>query len=430
MPLVEARPRIVFLHYSAPPVVGGVEAVIAEQVRLFSAAGFSTLVVAGRNASLPDPSLGPIVMIPEMDSENALYLEAASDLMKGRIPDTFKRLESAIEKGLQQVLFPDDIVIAHNVLTTHFNLALTAALHHLVSENHIPRLVVWCHDISRHVNPERRETQYHGLPWDLLRLRLPNATYVAVSTSRQQTLAKILGCSPDAIRVIPNGVDPVRLLGLSAVVQHLVQAYDLFSADLIILMPVRITRVKNIEFSMRVVRHLKDLGLAVRLVVSGPPDPHAPDIPDYIAELRTVRDGLGLQREIRFVHDGTDRYPAPLDLDESAVGEFYRASDLLLMPSLREGFGMPVLEAGLVDRPVFATDIPVTRELPDFQFLIAKDEPPESVARRIQDWAQKDAAHHLRVSVRRQFTWEGIFDRQILPLVETAEGGRPGDRNG
>ena len=38
--------RIVLFHYTSPTVIGGVEAVIAQQTKLFTAAGFPTIIVA------------------------------------------------------------------------------------------------------------------------------------------------------------------------------------------------------------------------------------------------------------------------------------------------------------------------------------------------------------------------------------------------
>jgi glycosyltransferase involved in cell wall biosynthesis len=412
------RPRIVFLHFTAPPIVGGVEAVIAEHVRLFSEAGYQTLIVAGRVAEDSGDDSAEIVVIPEMDSENPDYLAVYPSLEAGKIPESFLRLQSAIESGLKRALMPSDVVIAHNILTTHFNLALTAAVHALARANELPHLVCWCHDISRHVNPDRDAPQYHGQPWDLLRTRIPGAVYVAVSSSRQQALASILDCSAAAIEVIPNGVDPVQLLGLSDLGSHLIVEFDLFAVDLLLLMPVRITKVKNIEFALQVAHELKGSGRTLRLIVTGPPDPHVADIPDYLEELIKLRDSLDLHEDVIFVHEGTSRYPSPLMLEPDIVGEFYRISDLILMPSIREGFGMPVLEAGMVDRPVFATTIPVTQDLPEFKYLIERDESAYSVARRINQWAETDAAHRLRREVRSNFTWSRIFSRRIIPLVK------------
>ncbi len=421
-PTPERRPRIVFLHFTAPPIVGGVEAVIAEHVRLFREAGHPTLIVAGRAAERADAELGEVTIIPEMDSENPQYLEIHESLEKGIVPPAFSELQTSIQRQMEQIVRPDDVVIAHNILTTHFNLALTAAVHSAVAAGQLPHLIVWCHDVSRHVNPERDTVQYHGQPWDLLRTRIPSAIYVAVSSARQETLAHVLDCAPELIRIVRNGVDPKELLALSPLGSHLARAYGLFEADLVMLMPVRITKVKHIEFSLHVVASLKKSGLNVRMVVTGPPDPHVPEIRDYVEDLRELREQLGVQDEAVFVHDGTWRYPSPLLIESSTVAELYRICDLVLMPSLREGFGMPVFEAALVDRPVFATSIPATQELPGFQHLIQPDETPESVADRMRQWAQQDATHALRSKVRRDFTWQAIFTRKIVPLIEEVAG--------
>ncbi len=412
------RPRIVFLHFTAPPIVGGVEAVIAEHVRLFRGVGYETLIIAGRVAPESDTSLGEVVIIPEMDSENARYLEIHASLEKEQVSPAFQEMQASIERQLEQVLLPDDIVIAHNVLTTHFNLALVAAVHSLVAQGKLPRLVVWCHDISRNVNPERDAPQYHGQPWDLLRTRIPGAVYVAVSAARQHSLAGILDCSPNAIRVIRNGVDPVQLLALSDVGKDLAQTFRLFQADLVILMPVRITKVKNIEFALQVVAALKQAGMDVRLIVTGPPDPHVEEIRDYVDDLRDLRRKLSVEGDAIFLYDGTEHHPSPFLIEAQVVAELYRIADLVLMPSIREGFGMPVFEAAFLGKPVFATHIPATQELPEFQHFIESGEPPESVARRIRQWAELDAPHILRKIVRGEYTWSSIFARRILPLVQ------------
>ena len=119
-----------------------------------------------------------------------------------------------------------------------------------------------------------------------------------------------------------------------------------------------------------------------------------------------------------FIYDGTSKHPYPFIIDQPLVAELYRISDLVLMPSLREGFGLPVLEAGLMDKPIFATPMPIMDEMEKrFVFVIEQDESVKKVARRIQRWAKQDAAHNLRVEVRRNYTWSSIFLNKIKPLI-------------
>ncbi len=194
------------------------------------------------------------------------------------------------------------------------------------------------------------------------------------------------------------------------------------------LMPIRITRAKNIGFAIKVAAALKKSNISLRLLVTGPPDPHVPDIQAHYAELQRLRRDLALTDEVIFVYEGTTHFPSPMLLEPETVAELYRISDLVLMPSHREGFGLPVLEAGLADKPIFATAMPVLEgaDRNGLEYLIGSEELPESVAARIQHWADTDVAHGLRRKVRLEYTWSSIFSRQIDPFLQSLLGSRTG----
>ncbi len=91
----------------------------------------------------------------------------------------------------------------------------------------------------------------------------------------------------------------------------------------------------------------------------------------------------------------------------------------MFLPSHREGFGMPVLEAGLVGLPVVCTSIPAAEEIGGMDvdvFDAAQD--PTQVAEQILSWAESSPAHRLRRRVRQIFTWDAIFHRDIKPLLD------------
>ena len=58
--------NIALLHYSVPPVVGGVESVMAHHARLMSADGHSVRLIAARGESLTEQI--PLTRIPLADS--------------------------------------------------------------------------------------------------------------------------------------------------------------------------------------------------------------------------------------------------------------------------------------------------------------------------------------------------------------------------
>ncbi|OGO39731.1 MAG: hypothetical protein A2Z04_08430 [Chloroflexi bacterium RBG_16_57_9] len=103
------------------------------------------------------------------------------------------------------------------------------------------------------------------------------------------------------------------------------------------------------------------------------------------------------------------------------VADFYRLADLLLFPSAREGFGIPLLEAGLARLPIFCADIPPFRETgrSDVHFF-ALNEATEDIAARIAAFLAQDRAYQMRQRVLRQYTWDRIIDERVLPLLHAS----------
>lgn len=189
------------------------------------------------------------------------------------------------------------------------------------------------------------------------------------------------------------------------------------------LMPVRVTRAKNIEYALEVVATLKAEGTKVKLVLTGPPDPHDDGSMAYFRSLQRLRDDQGLHEEMHFVFesgpDADNSYPISLDV----VADLYRVADLLFMPSLQEGFGMPVLEAGLLGLPVVASKtVPAAEEIGgEDVFRFSLDQPPEDLAKRLLTWATDDPRLRLARRTRQSFTWEAIFRDEIEPLLHGKE---------
>jgi glycosyltransferase involved in cell wall biosynthesis len=416
-----APPETAILHYTAPPVVGGVEAVIQAHARTFVEAGYPVTVVAGwgEPGALP-PGVG-FVRIPAMDSRYELVTQLSARLEQGEVLSPFDEMVSQLVAEMMPILSRFDHVIVHNLFTKHFNLPLTAALVHLLDAGAIRHCIAWCHDFTW-TSAHSRSKVRPGYPWDLLRTPRPDVTYVVVSQRRQRELAALLGCPPEQIRVVYNGVDPRSLLGLSAEGAALVERLGLWQADLILLMPVRVTQAKNVEYALRVVAALKSRGCAVKLVLTGPPDPHDAGSMAYYDSLQALRSDLGVEGEMRFVFESGPDPDEPYTIDAAIVGDLFRTSDLLFMPSHREGFGMPVLEAGLAGLPVVCTQVPAAAEIGgrDVMLFDERDD-PGSLAERLLAWAAEDPVHRLRRRVRRSYTWPAIFERDIEPLLRSGQ---------
>jgi glycosyltransferase involved in cell wall biosynthesis len=408
-----SSPSIGLLHYTCPPVIGGVETILYEQATRLRARGYPVTILAGRGGPLPSDRDGRVIIIPELDSKHSDVTALREQFDHGTVPPAFFELRDRIRARLDPEFATLDVLIAHNVLTMHFNLALTAALWSFADRGH-PRLISWGHDLAW-LNPLYRAGMHPGEPWDLLRRQHPKITSIFVSAQRLQEWHELTGAPTDPNQVIPNGVDPAALLKLPPTTSRLIAQLGLADVDVILLAPVRITRRKNLEWAIEAAAAVEASGRSVRLLITGPPGPHDPRAMDYVEELRALANRLGVGGSVRFLFElkpgSRDAYP----IDASTLSDLYMLSDVVTLPSASEGFGLPLAEAAILRVPVVATEafravapegaslVPLAGGSPAFSaaVLIAVDSPAVRTRRR----------------AIRDLSWDRIIRERLEPLL-------------
>ena len=182
---MKQSPKTAILHYSAPPTIGGVEAVISAHASVFLENGHPVKIIAGRGKQSKLPDGSEFTKIPLLDSQHKTVLRVNKELAQGIVSDSYQSLRDNIKTRLEKSLDGIENVIAHNLFSKNYNLAFTEALVLLYQEGKIPNMIAWCHDFS--VESENDQTELHeGLPWDLLRTYESDIHYVTVSRKRQR----------------------------------------------------------------------------------------------------------------------------------------------------------------------------------------------------------------------------------------------------
>jgi glycosyltransferase involved in cell wall biosynthesis len=347
--------RLALLHYSLPPVIGGVEKVVGLQAAALRSMGHEV---------------------------ETLTRDGAGDLR------TF------------------DAVIIHNVLTMPFDLEWTRELREMMRTQPQVRWIQWIHDVAA-VNP-----YYAHLPWQdaehrMLKEPPPGAVHVAVSETRRQDYARAAGIDPVAIHVIPNGADLAAVLGLT----DRIAALELWRRDLVMFHPTRLLRRKNIELGIRVCAALRKRGCDAAYVVTGAPDPHQADGVRYHRELKALAVEMEVADQVLFLGENGA-------LSDDDVRSLYAVADCLFFPSKGEGFGLPLLEAVAHRLPVFCSDLTVHAEVIGstghrFQLEAA----PDDIAAQLLDWAKTAPETHGRRQVWRRHDMVKICQERLEPLL-------------
>ncbi len=403
--------NIAILHYSVPPIVGGVESVIAHHARIISSYGHSVRLITARGESLSEQI--PLITMPLADSRHERVLHVKEQLDRGEVTSDFEMIRDKLMLELQAALVGVDILIAHNVCSLNKNLALTAGLHQLHISNKLPRLILWHHDLAW-TTPRYQLELHNGYPWDLLRTDWGNTTHIVVSELRRKELAKLMNISPKTILVIPNGVDASRFYKLESQTQTLLEQTKLLDAAPILLLPVRVTPRKNIELALHTLAELKKQFQNAALVVTGPLGPHNGNNIKYFEMLINLRAQLNLQGSAYFLAELNDGF-----LPDEVIADFYRMADALFFPSREEGFGIPLIEAAFSHLPAFCADILPLRELGlNDATYFSPDDDPAKVAGLLAEYFQSSAPARLAMRTRTSFRWEAIYRQHIAPLLK------------
>jgi glycosyltransferase involved in cell wall biosynthesis len=403
--------KIALLHYSSPPIVGGVESVLAHHARLMANAGHDVTILAGRGESFDERI--DVRILPRLDSRHRDVMNVKAYLDTGKHTPAFDNLRDEIKKDLLGELKECDILIAHNVASLHKNLALTAVLHDDYNNPDFPHLILWHHDLAW-ATPRYRDELHDGYPWDLLRIDWKGVTQVVVSKLRRRELAELLNISRAVIKVIPNGVDINAYFKFEKKTIELIERLSLLDADPLFLLPVRLTPRKNIELALKIMAEVRKDFPKSMLLVTGPEGPHNPKNKAYKELLLSIRDKLNLKGIVHFLAEVTNEF-----LPDPVIADFYRIADALLFPSREEGFGIPIIEAAFSKVPVFCTDISVLRELAgeDVTYFGPNADPVE-VAKQVKVRMEAESTSRWGRRAKHGYTWNQIYAGHIKPLLE------------
>ncbi len=404
-----SKPRIAIVHYSSPPVIGGVEFVLEAHAREMLKHGYEVKVIAGRGERFHKKI--PVVIIPEADSLSKTNKRINAELEKDIVSAKFHRATEKIYRKLTQGLKNVDLTIIHNVLTMHFNLPFTAASEKYIRKHPKKRFIVWCHDATFN-DPVYKKKTKNKYPWNMISKPIPKVRYVAISKERQRQLSHLFKVNPKKITVVPDGIDHRSFLDLNEKALEVFKRFNLLNQDLVMLLPTRMVKRKNLELAIEITKELnKRLGSA--LIITGPPDPHNIDSMRYYRSLKNLRDKSRMKRKVIFL------YEEGIKVGYSMLKSLYLLCDMLLFPSTQEGFGIPLLESGLANLPVACANIPSLKEVgeKDVHYLDLKKSPRE-LASGIIKYYRRQPTIPMFKKVLRNYTWESIFTQRIEPLLK------------
>jgi len=200
---------------------------------------------------------------------------------------------------------------------------------------------------------------------------------------------------PERIEIVPPGVDHAFFSPGDQRGARLAVGWR--SSGPMLLFVGRIQPLKGLDVAIAALAALDD-GRAQLAVVGGP---SGADGPAELERVRQLATDLGVRDRVRFVE------PQPHHL----LSSWYRAADVVLVPSRSESFGLVALEAAACGRPVVAADVGGLRTIVAHErtgFLVEGRAPEDYAARVASLLAEPARAAEIgaaAASWAAQFTW-------------------------
>ncbi|WP_338412938.1 glycosyltransferase [uncultured Sphaerotilus sp.] len=98
------------------------------------------------------------------------------------------------------------------------------------------------------------------------------------------------------------------------------------------------------------------------------------------------------------------------NVDSLALNQFYSAADLMIMPSIHEGFGWPLIEAQACGTPVITTDESPMRDVAGPHSLFI---PPLKSAQALSDWAETTVSSMIHLLDLKEEEYELLREKCI-----------------
>lgn len=283
---------------------------------------------------------------------------------------------------------------------------------HLLSCLPSRRTIITCHDIIL-LKLAKGEfgKRLSGPRWasKLLKVSLhflKSAAFVlADSQATADDLIKHAGLSSHQIRVVPLGVDPQFGMPSDGQSRRVARARWKVDGQTALLHVGNNWFYKNLEGLIRALAILKAEGIGNNSVL-----------------LKAGKKLTSAQRELAASLGVSERIREVGLLDSEGLQSIYWASDVLVFPSLWEGFGWPPLEAMASGTPVVCSDRGSLSEVVGDSAVIVNPEKPEDIAEGVAKVVQNEDLRQALIMKGLErvklFTWERAAEQTFQVYQE------------
>ncbi len=408
--------QIIIVHYTLPPVVGGVENMIGPQAEVFANNGYLVTLLSG-DGKIEGNNIKTST-VADLNPLNPHIQKIQRILKFGSLPEDYEFRLHNLQKKIETQVGDIDTIIIHNIMSMPFNLTATEAFWNYIEKSRDKRFYIWTHDLAWLMD-DYKNNLYNRRPWTLLKMAHPNVCYITISEYRRRQMAELLGIPKKKIMVVPNVLKYQDFLSFHYEMTQIISHLTLYHRYPVILIPARQIPRKNIERSIRIIAILKQSFPDILGIVTGKTEEENGDITPYSQHLKELVRELEIENHVLFLDNVFSELNIPQEKNRDIVHDLYFVAHLILYLSTDEGFGLPILEAGAARTPIAVSKIPVFREIADDGVLyMPTDESVEFNANRLVKFLKENLSRSdlLFKRVFSQYNWQSYWQDYLKPI--------------
>lgn len=222
---------------------------------------------------------------------------------------------------------------------------------------------------------------------------------IAPSEFSKKALREAFGLLENKVKVVPHGVDISRFA-----------PREKKSKSIRLLFVGGLEERKGVRYLIEALSSVINIhsGVELILVGNGAQEP----------ELKELARKLNLEKHIKFA--------GYVNGWSNEITNYYNSADIFVFPSLKEGFGMVLMEAMACGLPVISTNTSAIPEVVGDAGILVEPKNPQALAEAIinlieNEELRKELGKKGRKRVEENFTWDKVAEKMIKIYEEVAK---------
>ena len=260
--------------------------------------------------------------------------------------ETFEQDVDNIAKKLKQHLKGVDVCITQDIVYKPSELKYHFAARRVLKDFPNIKWLHWINSATPPVTLNSLMRIFTDEYLNLMKVPFPNSYYVFFNEISRDMIASNFNVDKKLVKVVHHPSDLNEIYGVKDKnLKSFIKKRDIYSADAICIYPIRLDRGKQVQFVIKTMAKVKELGMDVRCIIVDFQSTGGDKV-TYRDELKSMGIDWGLNtKELAFTSEFCEDWN--VEVPHEAVLALFRLSNVFIMPSVSESYSLIAQEAAL-----------------------------------------------------------------------------------